>query len=110
MTLRTENQNNAIHLYCERLAEALNDAGYEIKKVMEVKTADVPWTKESVKELLWRPLQEAAVDKHSTKALEKMDVDRVYSILDRHISSNFGVHIEFPSKEQLEAMKQGKIT
>ena len=103
MGQRTESQNNAIHLYCERLADALNNAGFEIKKVMEVKTADVPWTKESVKELLWRPIQEAAVDKHSTTTLEKMDVDRVYSILDRHISSNFGVTVEFPNKEQLDA-------
>ena len=103
MSVRTEQQNKAIHLYCERLGDALNDAGYEIKKVMAVKTADVPWTKDSVKELLWRPLQEAAVDKHSTTALEVMEVDRVYSILDRHISSNFGVHVEFPSKEQMDA-------
>ena len=107
MGVRTDQQNKAIHLYCERLADALNDAGYEIKKVMAVKTADVPWTKESVKELLWRPLQEAAVDKHSTTSLEVSEVDRVYSILDRHISSNFGVHVEFPHKDQ-ETFNRGQ--
>ena len=99
MAHRTDAQNNAIHLYCERLAEALNEAGYEMKAVMEVKQADVPWTKDLVKEVLWRTIQEAATGKHSTTSLDIMEVDRVYSILDRHISSNFGVHVEFPSKE-----------
>ena len=102
MSQRTEQQRKGIEVYCRELAEALNEAGYEIKKVMAVKTADVPWTQESVKELLWRPIQEASVGKHSSAALEVSEVDRVYSILDRHISSNFGVHLEFPHKDRHE--------
>lgn len=34
---RTETQNNAHWLYCERLAEALNDAGWDMKRVFESK-------------------------------------------------------------------------
>jgi len=59
---RTLTQNRALHKYCELLAEALNDAGYEMKAVLAVKVVDVPWSKELVKEALWKPIQ-AAMDK-----------------------------------------------
>ena len=101
MTVRTVKQQAAIEVYCRELAEALNDAGYEMKAVLAVKHVDIPWTQERVKDVLWKPIQEAATDKKSTTQLDTMEVDRVYSILDRHISSNFGVHIEFPSEESL---------
>ncbi len=96
---RTDQQRKAIEVYCRELAEALNDAGYEMKAVMEVKDVDIPWTQKSVKEVLWRPIQIAMKDKVSTTEIEKLDVSDIYRVLDRHISSNFGVHIEFPNQE-----------
>ena len=101
MTKRTDQQRKAIEVFCRELADALNDSGYEMKAVLAVKAVDVPWTQELVKEVLWKPLQEYVTEGHkkSTTQLDIMEVDRVYSILDRHISSNFGVHVEFPSRE-----------
>lgn len=110
MTQRTDQQRKAIEVYCRELAEALNDAGYEMKAVLAVKEVDVPWTQERVKDVLWKTIQEAATEDHktSTTQLDVMEVDRVYSILDRHISSNFGVHVEFPSEERMRLEGAGK--
>lgn len=99
MTQRTRPQQNAIEVFCKALAEALNDAGYEMKAVMAVKTADVPWNQERVKDLLWRPIQEAMYNETSTTKLETNQVSRVHQVLDRHIASNFGISISFPSRE-----------
>jgi hypothetical protein len=104
MTQRTGQQQKSIEVYCRELANALNDAGLEMKEVLAVKQVDVPWTQKTVKEVLWKPLQEIVTDDHkkSTTQLDIMEVDRVYNILDRHIAQHFGVHVEFPSKEQVE--------
>jgi len=94
---RTEKQQAAIEVYCRELANALNDAGFDMKKVFEVKQADVPWTQARVKEALWKPLQDAYLDKRSTTDLDTSEVSPVYEILNRHIAENFGVSVPFPS-------------
>ena len=99
MTRRTDQQQKAIEVYCRELSEALNDAGFEMKKVLAVKQVDIPWSQKTVKEILWRPIQEAMLEKGSTTELDIMEVDKVYRVLDRHISSNFGVSISFPNRE-----------
>ena len=110
MGVRTDQQRKAIEVYCRELAEALNDAGYEMKAFFEAASAkaDIPWTQESVKEILWKNVQKPVTisedfpeGKKSTTQLDVMEVDRVYSVLDRHISSNIGVHVEFPSEERM---------
>jgi len=98
---RTVQQNKALHKYCELLAEALNDAGYEMKAVLAVKQVDIPWNKDRVKDVLWKPLQEAMTGKESTTELSTTDPSEIYNVLDRHISSNFGIHVEWPSEESL---------
>lgn len=98
---RTAQQNKALHKYFELLAEALNDAGYEMKEVLAVKEVDIPWTKDTVKSVLWKPIQDAMFHVEHTSDLEKILVDDVYRVLDRHISINFGVHVPWPSEESL---------
>ena len=109
MTHRTDQQRKAIEVYCRELAKALNDAGYEMKAFFEAASSkvDIPWTQESVKEILWKTVQRPATisdefpeGKKSTTQLDIMEVDRVYSVLDMHISSNTGVHVEFPSEDR----------
>ncbi len=97
MNQRTLTQNKALHKYFELLAEALNDSGWEMKKVLAVKSVDVPWSKESIKSVLWKPIQEAMIEKPSTADMDTKDVDDVYRVLDRHLSQNFGVSIPFPT-------------
>lgn len=94
---RTLTQNAAIHVYFELLAEALNDAGKELKKMLMANEVDIPWCKDSVKALLWKPIQAAMEKGDSTTELSTVTVSEVYLVLSRHISSNYGVNVEFPS-------------
>ena len=93
---RTEQQNKALHKGCEMLAEALNDAGYEMKAVLAEKDVDVPWTKESIKEVLFRPIMQAMLAKHSTTELDRLEVSQVWDVLNRHLGEKFGITVPFP--------------
>ena len=96
---RTGKQNAAMHVYFKELATILNDSGLDMKKVLKP-SVDIPWTEESVKEHLWKPIQEAALHKESTTELETHEVDKVYDILNRHLGEKFGVFCDFPSIEK----------
>ena len=94
---RTLKQNAALHLYFSNLAEELNDAGFDMKKTIRV---DIPWSAMTVKEYLWRPLQEAYLLKRSTTELERgKEIDEVYDILNRVIAERTGIHVPFPNIE-----------
>lgn len=95
---RTLLQNKAMHLYFEMLANALNDAGFDIKKVLEMKTVDVPWTKTSVKEVLWRPVMEAMLNKSSTTDQSTIELSQVYEVLNRHTAEKLGVNVPWPDR------------
>jgi len=98
---RTDAQNRALHEYFTQLANALNEAGFDIRKTIR-EGIDIPWTKNSVKEYLWRPVQEAYLKKHSTTELNKTkDIDAVYDIVNRAISERCGVSVPFPSIDEL---------
>lgn len=97
---RTLTQNKALHLYFRLLAEELNKAGLDMKKVLNP-GVEIPWNEKSVKEFLWRPIQDASVQKESTTQIETKEIDKVYDILNRHIGEKFGVHVPFPSEEEL---------
>ena len=96
---RTDQQNKALHKGCELLAQALNDSGYEMKAVLAAKSADVPWTKDSVKEVLFRPIMRAMTTKLSTTEMNSVEVSKVWDVLNRHLAENFGISVEFPSDE-----------
>lgn len=93
---RTDQQNRALHLYFQLLADEFNNAGYTVQLILS-KKMDLDWTKDSVKELLWRPAQRAILGKKSTTELSKQeDIDKVYEHLNRHLSEKFFIHIPFP--------------
>ena len=94
--IRTLQQNKALHKYFTILASVLNSAGFEITKVIKV---DTPWSAESVKELLWRPVMMQQLNKYSTTKLTKEEVTQVYETLNRALSLKCGVSVEFPNRE-----------
>ena len=94
---RTNLQNKAMHKYFDMLAEALNEAGLDMKTVLKPEV-EIPWTKESVKNQLWRPVQIIMEDKESTTELESAEPSDIYLVLQRHIAEKFGVHVEWPSQ------------
>ena len=97
---RTSVQNAALHKGFSLLAEALNDAGLDMKKVFEVKTVEIPWTQASVKEVLFRPIMSAMTEKGSTTELNTVEVSDVWDVLLRHLGEHFGINLEFPSEEE----------
>lgn len=97
---RTLSQNSALHLYCSHLAAGLNAAGFDMKRTLK-HDVDIPWTAETVKEFLWRPIQKAQLMKHSTTQLTTKEIDAVVDTLTRHLGEKTGVYVEFPSIETL---------
>lgn len=95
---RTLSQNNALHLYCAMLAETLNDAGLDLRVVLKPEIA-IPWTGGTVKDFLWRGVQQSYLGKRSTTELTTKEVNEIYEILNRHLGEKFGITQEFPKYE-----------
>lgn len=93
---RTLSQNSACHLYFQLLADALNESGHDMRKTLKPEL-ELPWSSETVKEFLWRPIQKAMLNKESTTELSRTEVSEVYEVLARHLSQKLGVNVEFPS-------------
>jgi len=96
--IRTNKQNNALHLYFELLSTELNLSGQEIKRIINV---DVPWTGELVKSIIWKPIQKTQLKKKSTTQLTTDEIDVIYDIINREIGEKCGIHIPFPNIEHL---------
>lgn len=97
---RTPKQNKALHLFFRLLADELNGAGLDMKKTLKPEI-EIPWNEENIKEFLWRPIQKAVLGKESTTELEGGEIDKVYEVLNRHLGDKLGVHVAFPSIEDL---------
>ena len=97
---RTNLQNKALHKFFQQLADALNESGYSVAKTLR-HDVEIPWNRATVKELLWRPVQEAMTGKHSTTELNTVDPSEIYEVLNRHLGERLGVHVEWPSEETI---------
>lgn len=96
---RTLLQNRALHLYFQSVADILNEAGLDMRAVLKP-GIEIPWSKETVKNFLWRPIQRIQLGKESTKELTTVDIDKVFDTMNRHLA-NHGVHEDFPSIETI---------
>ncbi len=100
---RTSQQNKAIHLWYRQLAEALNREGHDVNKIIKAMKEGVSlsFSELLVKEVLWRPIQEALYGKKSTTELLKQEeIDKIVEVLVRFLGENMGMIIPiFPSKE-----------
>jgi len=97
---RTITQNKALHLFCEMLADTLNAHGLDMKKTLKP-DAEIPWTMISVKESLWKPIQEAVIGKDSTTQADRIEYSQVHDVLAHHMATKLGVTIpEWPRKRE----------
>jgi uncharacterized Zn ribbon protein len=98
---RTEAQNNALHLYLALVAEELDRGGHTMQDVVKaIRRAEIRPTKDALKEVVWKPLQEIMLNKKSTTQLTKLEVDKVYEIFNKWLGDNFEIHIPFPSDQK----------
>ncbi|MHB8744782.1 MAG: hypothetical protein ACYC9L_16955 [Sulfuricaulis sp.] len=95
---RTLLQNKSMHLYFELLATALNDAGYSVQKTLR-HDVEIPWSGSLIKELIWKPIQEAMTDKKSTTELDTVEPDAIHAVLSRHLGERFSIFVPWPSEE-----------
>ena len=90
------------------LADELNSAGFDMRKTLK-EQVEIPWEPHTAKEFLWRPIMEMQLGIDSTKELTTTDIDKVYNTLNLHLSTKFGVHVPWPSEEQM-AYEEKKIS
>lgn len=96
----TLTQRRALHLFCEMLADQLNASGLDQRKVLKPRVA-IPWSKETVKEYLWKPLQEATIGVESTNDAMRHEYGRVYDVLAQHMATEFNLCIpDWPKKKK----------
>ena len=107
--IRTIQQNKALHKWFELLAEALNDGGLDMKTVLKAEI-EIPWTKDMIKEHLWKPIQKLYLKKNSTANLSKKDdIDKIFDIINRQIGEKWGIYVPFPSIERVMEEEKEKL-
>ena len=94
-------QNSALHKYLTLLANALNESGQELIIIINGKQSEVPWTMETVKDLMWRPIQKAITKQKSSTKCSTTDYLVIYETLNRHTAEKLGVFVPWPSKETM---------
>ena len=78
--------------------DTLNDAGFTQMKVLK-HDAEIPWTTTTAKENLWKPLQEAMINRLSTTEASKADYSAIHFVLSKHLASTLGVTVPaWPSR------------
>ena len=101
MNQRTAKQNNAMWLYCELVAHALNMTGQTKTKLYAEwaeKGREVPWSKNSIKEDFWDVLNKAIQNHDSTTEQSTTDFIEVYEVMSRKLAER-GIDIPWPSDE-----------
>lgn len=100
MTQRTGQQNRGLHKGCDLIAETLNAAGLDMRVVLKPEIS-IPWTTESVKEYIFRPVMRAMTTKSSTTELEKVgEIEAIWETVMRFLMEKHHIeYIPFPSHE-----------
>lgn len=98
---RTNKQNAALHLYLTNLAKALDEKHLDFRQTLR-QEVEIPWTMELCKEYLWKPLQEAVINKDSTADAERGEYSKVYDVLNRHLIEKIGIYVPWPEFENIK--------
>lgn len=95
---RTRDQNAALHLGLTLIADSLNLAGLDMRKVLKP-NIEIPWTTQSVKDHIFRPVMKAMTSKQSTTKLAKVgEIEEIWEVIMRHLGQNHGIeYIPFPN-------------
>ena len=97
---RTYRQNNTLHLLFRRMAEALNDSGFEISPPFKP-DREMPWSQESVKDLLYRPIITSYFKVPRSSHLNTEELSKSMEILVDAVNRNTGVYVPIPVNEPL---------
>lgn len=95
----TRQQQKALHVGFELIAASLNGAGLDMRQVLKPEV-NIPWTKSSVKEYLYKPIMRLMYAKEHTADLAKMEEpSEVWETMMRFLMENHHIeYIDFPSE------------
>ena len=102
--IRTDKQNNSLHLMFSQLYDELNASGIDQRVLLR---GDMPidWNTHSVKERLWRPVQKMTLGNASTRKLKKVeDIEKVYDNLNRGLMLKTDGEVSLPPFPSIENM------
>lgn len=93
----TDNQRKAFHKGCEELANHLNEHGKDMRAVLK-HDVDIPWSKDTVKEFIFRPIMKALYGYESHTELKKIEeVSKLWDVAFKHLGERVEVeYMEFP--------------
>lgn len=97
----TMTQNKALHKGCEIMAGRLNDAGYDMQTTVRKFKQGIatPWTKESVKEILYKPVLKAMTGKVSTQDQDTKEPSQIWQVVAHRVSELTGIEqVPWPSR------------
>lgn len=97
----TNKQRGALHVWCDQVAKVLNEAGQYHEKIhpFTKKRMEMPWTKESVKEDLYKPTLAAYKAKASTEDQNTEEPGMIAEALAMAYAKRFGVCLpSWPSR------------
>jgi hypothetical protein len=98
---RTITQNKALHKYFELIAQELQNQGQTMQGVIKkIDMCEITPTTRTVKEIIFKPIQEATLGKKSTTELTTSEINQVYEIMSMFLAKEFEISIPFPSYEQ----------
>lgn len=83
---RTSRQQAALEVWCRNLAKFFNDAGItrEIRSsIFKEGAIECDWTRASVKDEIWRPVQQVLTEKSSTTEATTVEYAQIYDTLVR---------------------------
>ncbi len=106
---RTDQQNKALWLWMSQIAEALNDKHFDLKLIM--KDMEIPWSKDSVMEYIFRPLMKAKFGKISTKQLfVNGEIDELIDIIIKLIAEKTNGEVTTPMWPSIDNLKEKDYT
>jgi hypothetical protein len=100
---RSNQQNKALHKYCEMVAHELENGGHTMQDVVKkIDMCEIYPTTRTVKEIIFKPIQEAVLGKKSTTELTTNEINKVYEVMSMFLAKEFEISLPFPSIEQTE--------
>lgn len=94
-SLRTPAQHRALHKWFGDVADKLNNAGISPQVFVNL-GIEIRWTKEMVKEDIWKAIQLKKFKTDSTKELTIGDLQEIYEDIDLELLQNPLINVDIP--------------
>jgi hypothetical protein len=101
---RTSLQNRALHKYCDLVAKELKAKNLTVQEVLS-HGIERDFNMETVKAVLWKPLQKAVTGEEKTSKATTKYYAKVYKYLSHHLSLNFGITTAWPEDKTKEVKR-----